>query len=374
MEIYDHNTLHTPAPREPQKKRDIAKIALIVACIVLAVALTVVSVCFAVFSSRTEKEENSETAFASVRASVAIVRTDTMAGSGVVFKIRGNRTYVMTNHHVIENNTTAQVVFTENGVAQAGEVIGYDAYHDIALLKVEGAFGAPVAGGVTSPAVGTRVLSVGNNLDAGIAAFDGIVSRTDRLLPVRGSDKVVPVFAVTSPVNAGMSGGGVFALNGDLIGIGTYQTASVEENGVTRPVDGMSYCVPYAIAERVASVILSEQSGGQIGKIDVSADPITDDDVVFTGLFFSARRMPKGFTIDGDAHVPTEMSEGVKDGDRIERFGSLTVTPQTQFWEIFAEALLYSRDEDSAENEAFSMEIVRGTTRLAITYPNVHKR
>ncbi|MDE7394501.1 MAG: S1C family serine protease [Clostridiales bacterium] len=380
MEIYDHNTLHTEKqPSEPRGQRDTLKIVLVVCCVVLAVALAVVSVCFAFACSRRGdgQEENEQSAYAKVRPSVARIWASSpgmvKAGSGVVYKIRAGETYVITNHHVIEGCTSVELIFGENDVAQEGIVLGYDEYHDIALIKVQGAFGEAVSAALL-PDVGTRVLAVGNNLDEGIAAFDGIVSRTDRLLNVGGENgKTVPVCAVTSPINAGMSGGGVFILGGKIVGIGTYQTGRVSENGSDRPVDGVSYCVPYGIAEKIAARIMREESNGQVNKLSVVGDTRIDDGINFEDLFFSMRRLPKGYTVDADSFVSSEMTEGLKDGDIVERFGSLTVTPETPFYAFFEEALRYARGDAYSGNERLKVCVLRGNERITTEFNRVHK-
>ena len=373
MEIYDHNTLHIEPASTPPQKSDGMKIVFAVLCVVLAVALTVVSVCLA-FARTGGKEstESYEKTFAAVRSSVVRVEVGlpaaSRAGSGVVYKIRGGDTFVLTNQHVIADAASVRLEFADSAITQIGEVLGYDEYHDIALVKVAGSFGTPVKA-ADAPAIATSVLAVGNNLGTGISAFDGIVSHNDRLLEV--GDKLVPVYGVTSPINAGMSGGGVFATGGKIIGIGTYQVGAIKENGKERPVDGASYCVPFCIAQKIAECILREESGGQVETaLSVYADPYLANDIVFEDLFFSVRRTQRGYTVDNDSYVSSEMSAAFEEGDILERFGSLTVTAQTPFWALFDEALTYGRGNDGA---TLSVSLLRGTERVTVEFKRVKK-
>ncbi|MCI8459652.1 MAG: serine protease [Clostridia bacterium] len=375
MEIYEHNKLYGETPSEnpaPSARRRAWPIAAALIAALLCAVLATVCACRAARpKEQTADGEAYRTAFAAARPSVAVVSCDGKAGSGVVYAIRGGVTYVITNHHVVENAAMADVRFGEREEAREGAVVGFDAYHDIALLAVTGAFGTPAEIGDT-PAAGQRVLALGNNLGYGIAAFEGIVSRTDRMLYVKDKDKNVPVFAVTCPVNAGMSGGGAFTLDGKLAGINTYQTNTVESG--TRPVDGTSYIVPAAIAELIAQRILHDGTGGQIEKIEVTGR--TDSGyrnigIECTGLYFRAAFDSEGLRIDWVNPVAPDVRGGeLRAGDRISRIGGLAVTAQTELHAVFAQCLRYrdTTGEDTQTGEPLVLQLSRDGQTVEITY------
>ncbi len=374
MEIYEHNAVHGNPSPAPQKDKPHAVVWIAAALAAVAVILSVVAL---VFSCRKRVDAPSYArVFGQVRSSCVQVYGASVAGSGVVYKIDGGKTYILTNHHVVEEGAPVSVRFTQHGEKIAATVLGFDSYHDIALLEAEGDYGAKAVRPSDTPTVGMQVLAVGNNLGYGIAAFDGIVSQTDRMLQVdetgSSAKKVVPVYAVTSPVNGGMSGGGLFDMQGGIVGINAYQT--VKADG--REVDGMSFSVPYAIAEKIARQILKERSGGQINKLYVSADLYGDADktvdLIFTAFSFSARFAPEGLKINGllydEANPPFEILGGLPQvNDIVCKIGALDVTPQTEYASVFAECLEYIHDS-SLGTEPMQIVLRRGAQTVTVTY------
>ncbi|MCI8413820.1 MAG: serine protease [Clostridia bacterium] len=314
-----------------------------------------------------------ETLFASVQPSVVEVygAANNKRGSGVIYKIEEGQAYIFTNFHVVDATPTALVRFNEFGDKVESTLLGYDEYHDIAVLRVSAAEGAVAAKISGLPNTGMPVLAVGNSLGYGIAAFDGIVSKSNRIYTI--GNKAVPVIAVTSPINAGMSGGGVFDSTGALVGIGTYQTTAVSDpssGSGTRPVDGMSYAVPAEIAAKIARKIENNPSGGQIDRIDVRANPDIEDQVDFNGLYFRAKYTEKGLAVNVIAYAendpPSSMQGGLpKVGDVVEKIGTLDITAQTGFVPLFSACLDYAHGGKGAP---LTVVLRRGTETVTVTY------
>lgn len=374
MEIYRHNAVHNrPAPMPTPKKNvlRIACICLLCVCMLLCVATFVLllSGCNAQNGGANDTQGDYASAYKiAAQSSVEVYGAGT-AGSGVVYKIADGKTYVITNKHVVGNTDTAQVRFSEYGDKIPGKVLGYDTYHDIALLEADGEYNMAAAQIGATPHVGTRVLAVGNALGYGIAAFDGIVSRTNRMFTIDG--KTVPVHAVTSPINAGMSGGGLFTLDGKLVGINTYQTGSVNENGTSRPVDGVSYSVPVSIVQKLAARIYDEQSGEQVNTLYVVASSSTEDEIDFNDLSFTAWFKPQGLVINAvliAQDPPAGLSGGVpQEGDVVTKLGDVNVNEKTEFAELFTECLRYVKDP-STDGQPLKIELQRGNETIVLTY------
>ncbi|MDE6398224.1 MAG: serine protease [Clostridiales bacterium] len=374
MEIYEHNAVHgnaketPPAPHNDGNKT--VTLCLIVACVVLIMATVALAVCL-VLRPKQSVPESYRAAYEKTRDSVAEVYCGNLTGSGVVYAIRGGNTYVVTNYHVAKGGD-AGVRFTDRGERVPATLCGFDAYHDIALLMVQGSYGTPAKIG-GAPVVGQSVLAVGNNLGYGIAAYDGIVSRTNRMLKVEEDDKTVPVYALTCPLNAGMSGGGVFALNGELVALSTYQSHTVHESDVAgdtnaRPVDGVSYGVPASIVDALCQRITEQPSGVQAEYIDVHGDADSTLTVCFTGLQFHATVSANGWTVGYVNPAPSDLyGEKPQVGDIVTRIGELTVTRETNVADMFAEVLRYSHDA-SVNGKVLTVAMRRGEQAVTLTY------
>lgn len=340
----------------------------------LTVLLALTAVILLSVGLRETASPNYETAFAAVRSQVVEVYGNgtkgNAKGSGVIYKIENGKTYVISNFHVTGSDGAPFVRFTEYGEKQEGKLLGYDSFHDIALIEIDGAYGKAVTQG-SSYTEGTPVLAAGNSLAYGIAAFDGIVSRTSRMLKTENEEssgvKRVPVIAVTCPINAGMSGGGLFSLDGKIVGINTYRTQYVADGDTDRPVEGMSYCVPFSIADKLARRILDERGGGQTSTISVRGDPDIEDAINFDGLCFRARFTAAGLTVTDVLPSSADMSGDIMSGDIVTKIGSLAVSVNTSFGAVFNECLKYVHDA-SASGETLKIVLDRNGQSVTVKY------
>lgn len=345
-----------------------------------ALVTSVVALMVSLFGGKTPEAQNwQREVFEKVRPSCAQVYGGGTAGSGVVYSVDGDKAYVVTNHHVTGEGESVYVRFSDYGERYKGTLLGYDDYHDIAVVETFCEPGTKAADVRTyQPQDADRVLAVGNNLGYGIAAYDGIISRASRMLPLTSSNKVVPVYAVTCPVNEGMSGGGLFDARGTLVGINTYQTESKDG----RDVDGVSYSVPFTIADSIVRQALKERSGGQISKLYVSGDSFSDADrtadVVFTALSFTARYTPDGLQIvsvlysQGDP--PFEMSGGAPlEGDIVQKIGHTDVNRDTGYAPLYAECFNYINDP-SLESEPIAVTLLRDGQSVTVKYSNKQRK
>ncbi len=161
----------------------------------------------------------------------------------------------MTNHHVIDGADKIQVQFSDRREYLAS-LVGSDRASDLALLKIEASdlpslsFAEP-----DSTKVGAWVLAIGSpfGLDYSVAA--GIVSAIGRSLPTEQGENYVPYIQTDVAINRGNSGGPLFNLDGEVVGINS-QIFSPTGGSV-----GLSFSIPVSVATNVVSQL---RNNGQV--------------------------------------------------------------------------------------------------------------
>lgn len=173
------------------------------------------------------------------------------AGSGVIYGESGSHTYIITNHHVVDGYSTVRVRLTD-GRELTAETVGTDFSTDIAVLRVE-ATGLSLAcvGNSDSLHPGQEVVAIGNPLGTlGGSITDGLISG-----PVRREVSVggvlMSLIQSSTPVSPGNSGGGLFNMYGELVGIVNAKYAA--EN-----VEGISFAIPMQTATEVADALIEQ--------------------------------------------------------------------------------------------------------------------
>jgi serine protease Do len=142
-------------------------------------------------------------------------RRGSALGSGFVISADG---YIVTNNHVIENADEVEIEFY-SGLELPAEVVGTDPNTDIALLKVEHDRDLPYVafGDSNLMRTGDWVMAMGNPLGQGFSVSAGIVSARERELAGAYDDYI----QTDAAINRGNSGGPLFNLDGDVIGVNT---------------------------------------------------------------------------------------------------------------------------------------------------------
>jgi serine protease Do len=193
-------------------------------------------------------------------------------GSGFVIDPSG---IVVTNNHVIANAEQITVTLSDDTTLQA-EVIGRDAVTDLALLKVEPKAPLPAAswGDSTKAKVGDWVLAIGNPFGLGGTVTAGIISATARDIHSGPYDDFLQTDA---SVNRGNSGGPMFNLAGDVIGI---NTAIYSPSGGSI---GIGFAIPSALARPIVEQL---KATGKVerGWIGARIQPVTDEIAEAVGL------------------------------------------------------------------------------------------
>jgi S1-C subfamily serine protease len=179
-----------------------------------------------------------ENAVQAAGPSVVEVKTSFGQGSGVIVEPRG---LIITNNHVVEGETRVEVV-NASGESLSADVVSADAFQDLAVLRPVGDVGPGiqlVEDSAGPPRIGTSVFAIGSPFGFQNTVTAGIVSQFRE-------DNGRPLIQFDAPVNPGNSGGGLFNLEGRLIGIPTSIQSPIPGNV------GLGFAVP---ASRVRDML-----------------------------------------------------------------------------------------------------------------------
>lgn len=212
--------------------------------------------------------------------------------SGVIYRKEGQDYYVLTNDHVVNRATSVEIVYERNGLlftipSSQTEIIGSDETTDIAVIRFTSEDNFPVAPFADSyqTRVGQIVFAVGNPL--GFSYFGtltmGVISGLARFVPQ--SPLEVPFIQHDASISPGNSGGPLFNINGEVIGINNMKIVDnlaanigfaipsntalriardlVEHGQITRPFLGVSSSVQTSDCGQLSGVcITTVQIGG----------------------------------------------------------------------------------------------------------------
>jgi serine protease Do len=185
-------------------------------------------------------------------------------GSGFIVDPSG---LIVTNNHVIANAEQITVTLSDNTTLQA-KVVGRDSVSDLALLKVDAKTPLPAAawGDSTKTRVGDWVLAIGNPFGLGGTVTSGIISATARDIHSGPYDDYLQTDA---SINRGNSGGPMFDLAGQVIGI---NTAIFSPSGGSI---GIGFAIPSAFARPIIDQL---KATGKVerGWIGARIQPVTD--------------------------------------------------------------------------------------------------
>ena len=236
-------------------------------------------------------------------------------GSGFVISADG---YIVTNAHVIENAEVIHVRFTDKREMKA-KVIGADKRSDVALVKVEAA-NLPFLklGDSNAVRVGEWVLAIGSPFGFANSVTAGILSAKSRDLPAdSGASDAVPFLQTDVAVNPGNSGGPLFNLKGEVIGINSQIFSR------TGGFQGVAFAIPIDVALNVAEQI-RETGTVQHGRLGVTVQPVDQALAENFGL-----PGPKGALVGSVQKGSPAEKAGLEPGDVIVGFNGRAIERST---------------------------------------------
>ena len=196
--------------------------------------------------------------------------TSAASGSGFVLSDDG---YILTNYHVIENSTSIKVTMYD-GNSYDAELIGYDESNDIAVLMVDAENLSPVVLGDSGNLnVGDSVVAIGNPLgELTFSLTAGVVSALDREVTLSGN-VTMELIQTDCAINSGNSGGALFNLYGEVIGI---TNAKYSSSGSGASIDNIGFAIPINSVMNIVESIIEK---GYIAKpyIGVSVTSVSSE-------------------------------------------------------------------------------------------------
>jgi serine protease Do len=218
------------------------------------------------------------------------------AGSGVVLSEDG---YIVTNHHVIDGANTIKVRLSD-GQTYTAALTGTDAKTDLAVLKIN-ASGLAAAKLADSSAVqvGDFVIAIGNPLgELGGTVTEGIISAKDRKITIDG--ETMTLLQTSAAVNPGNSGGGLFDLNGELVGVVNAKSSGDD-------IEGLAFAIPVNTVKEITQELI--QYGYVTGRpqLGISVAQITKP-----GMGWQTYYSTPGLYV-----TQSSTDNGLKAGDRI---------------------------------------------------------
>ena len=170
------------------------------------------------------------------------------AGSGVIISSDG---YILTCAHVVDG--ASNITVTINDKDYTATLVGEDTTSDIAVIKIDANGLTPATvGDSDSLKVGQNVMAVGNPLgELGGTVTGGMISALNRSVTIQGSSSVntMSLIQMDASVSPGNSGGGLFNMNGELIGIVNAKSSSSD-------AEGLGFAIPINDAIKVAQELL----------------------------------------------------------------------------------------------------------------------
>lgn len=166
------------------------------------------------------------------------------SGSGVIVSEEG---YILTCYHVVEAAKEITVTLT-SGSQYKASLVGVDPDNDLAVLRIQPKATEPLTyakqGCSGKLVVGEKVVAIGNPLGSlGGTVTDGIISATDRLVTTSDNQQMT-LLQTNAAINQGNSGGGLFNMDGQLIGI-------VNAKYAATGVEGLAFAIPIDLAYEV---------------------------------------------------------------------------------------------------------------------------
>ena len=196
----------------------------------------------------------------------------TSAASGSGFILTGDG-YVLTNYHVIESSNSISVTLYD-GKSYDAVLIGYDESSDIAVLKIDAEGLTPVVlGDSDNLNVGDSVVAIGNPLgELTFSLTSGAVSALNREITLSNS-VTMNLIQTDCAINSGNSGGALFNLYGEVIGI---TNAKYSGSGSGASIDNIGFAIPI---NHVRGIVESIIENGYVAKpyIGVTVSDVSEE-------------------------------------------------------------------------------------------------
>lgn len=272
----------------------------------------------------------------------------TSAGSGVIISTEG---YILTCNHVVDGATKISV--TVNGCANPylATRVGTDSATDLAVLKITPQEAEPLTAathGISENlVVGEHVVAIGNPLGTlGGTVTDGIISAKART--VQTDNGTMTLLQTNAAINSGNSGGGLFNLKGELVGI---VNAKYAKSGV----EGLAFAIPIDTAYEVEKDLIQYGYVQGIPDIGISFVEVNQSNL-------QVYKWRYNLTETGLYVVSSKYCEDLKNRDRILTVNGQAVSTEAEYEAAVAglkagDTLTLTYRRGSSEEKTVSFEI-----------------
>lgn len=290
------------------------------------------------------------------------------AGSGVIVGMNESELLIATNNHVVKDSTELSVGFIDETSVEA-YVKGADSPNDLAIVGVKlenipketlDQIKIATLGDSTKLVLGEEVVAIGNALGIGQSVTSGVVSALGRSMQFSdgGSHSInsTDLIQTDAPINSGNSGGGLFNMKGELIGINEAKS-SMTATGTT--VDGVGFAISIAKAEPILENLMSLETRDRVdeenqGYLGVTCASVTPD-------IAAQYSMPEGVCFTSVLEGSPAEEAGAKKGDVLINFDGRnidsyeTLTDILQYYEAGEEVTMTVMR--STEGEYYEVEL-----------------
>lgn len=249
--------------------------------------------------------------------------TSAASGSGFVLTEDG---YILTNYHVVKSSDNITVSLYD-GTAYQAALIGYDEGNDIAVLRVEAQKLSPVVlGDSDNMNVGDSVVAIGNPLgELTFSLTSGAISAMDREITM-STGATMNLTQTDCAINSGNSGGALFNLYGEVIGV---TNAKYSSSGSEASIDNIGFAIPI---NSIRSIVESIIEKGYVAKpyIGVSVSDVSQETQSY-GL-------PKGAAVRSVTEDGPAQKAGLQVNDIITAINGAEITGRNELSRAVSQA------------------------------------
>jgi S1-C subfamily serine protease len=248
-------------------------------------------------------------------------------GTGIVLSSDG---IVLTNHHVVQGANIIRATSAGTGEGFDADVIGYDRNDDVALLRLRGAAGLPVApvGNSDTVSVGDPVMTIGNANGTGAPMTHEEGAVTDLAKTIEAEDELTGsshalggLIESSTNLRSGDSGGALVNSAGQVIGMNAAATVNFRLDGEVTP-GGQGFAIPINRAINIANQIRSGMASSEV-HIGPSA-------MLGIGVDANGRGNARGLPIRSLLRGGPAEQAGLRAGDLIVTIDGVPITSATE--------------------------------------------
>lgn len=281
-----------------------------------------------IYSGRTEiSSDVSELVAKTENKVVTVISTfgtqEIGSGSGAIYKIDGKTVYVITNNHVIEDGTGAQVTFADHTTVDA-TIVGSDELSDLALLKMEteSKVDAFTMGDSSLVKKGEYVIAMGSPLGIEYqgSVSGGLISGTNRNV-ASSQDWDMNVFQIDAAINPGNSGGPLINMAGELIGINSMKISNTD-------VEGFGFAIPI---NEVIPVVQQLEKNGKVVRPNLGINAADLSQLSMMQRIREGIEDEQGIMVTKIIFGGPAQKAGLKAGDIISKMDDTEISTMKQF-------------------------------------------